>query len=211
MIIQTKTFTPVAGGEDQLNGAIQSTWAASRAQSPASGLGGRNGIQTWSFGSFVNDRSFMPFDTRVLGGATILSATISLYRDDSIDTFANVDTTTIEIIKTTEADPTTLSVNDMQNVTLVSIGSVALSATASGSYSVITISDLTAINPGGYSKLGAVTGRDLSNTAPTGRNEVMWQDHNGANPPTLTLTYQLPQGFVINKLRPRVFAPGLAR
>lgn len=146
-------------------------------------------------GNYGIQRFFMPIDTTTLPlAATVVSAVLKLYREDSNDTFTNTDTTTLELVPETQASNTALANSDYSALTFSSFGSLALSATTNHVYNSITLTDLTKVIAGGHTKIGLLLGRDQGNSAPTGVNQMAFQRRSDANPPTLTVTFTLPGG-----------------
>lgn len=192
VFLNSSTFQVTTGGGRilQLSAA---TWSGAR--DAATGTAGgnesavalRTGASDWSV-----HRTFAPFDTSGLGVDAILTAaTFDFHRSEAFQPFGNADSTSLEVVTTTQASATALVNADFNTVSFVSKGSLALSSTSDAAYNPITITDLTIINKTGVSKLGAILGRDLSNSAPTGNNAI-----GSATTPKLVVTYTLPtSGF----------------
>jgi hypothetical protein len=183
------TFTSAAG-EGWIN-KTATTFAACRGAATGDGAYTAQIVirtQRASASDWPIDRAYFPIDTSSLAGKTIVSAYLKLYRDDSIATMANADTTALHIIVTTEANTSSLATSDFSLVTFTSKGSLNLSSTSNNAYNNITITDLSIINQSGYTKLGVINSLDLNNSAPTADNLFAAQARGGANPPTLVVT-----------------------
>lgn len=204
----SSTFNPSSGWKEGSN-TNDSTGNFSTQHSASTGT--RNdafvGIRSLvSGGTVYICRAFLPFDTSSLTASAIVSASnLQLYRDDSKDlfgnTFTNTDTTTAEIIATTQASGTAYADTDYGLVTFSSKGSLAFSSWSDLAYSTITITTQSLIATTGYTKMAVITGRDLNNSAPTGDNNLWFQNTSDANPPVLTVTYVLgaaSASFLIN-------------
>ena len=106
-------------------------------------------------------RGLLNFNTASL--PFVDSATLKAYTTTWTDDYGDE---TIEIVKSTQVDPVSLVLLDFDNIIFTSISSIAFSDQTSTGYTDFPISDLTAININGVTKLAAITGRDLSDTAP---------------------------------------------
>lgn len=193
MRFDTGTFTP-AGGEQQGRRVNEVTWTAAR-DAATSGANGTT-VETASIidaTTYYNYRAFQPFDTSSLGGSPVTSSSWQGYRDDTLEIggngFMNANTTTAEIVVSTEADPTSYAAADYSRITFASKGSLAFASTSNNAYNIITITDQTIISLTGYTKLCLITGRDLNNSAPTGYNTLSFQNRSQANPPKLVIIY----------------------
>lgn len=148
-------------------------------------------------GHFYIWRSWFPFDTSSLpDNAVVSAATISLFGVNQVDT-ASV-TPTINIVSSTEADPTLLATGDWS-----SLGTTAYSTITYAGFSTVAYNDFSLSAGGiadisltGYSKYGCRSNRDISSTAPsTGANnqEVLAvksaEQAGTTNDPTLAVTY----------------------
>lgn len=166
------------------------TWATCRAAATAENLGagnfsiGNNGTPD----NYMFFRCMTPCDTSSLTAlATVTSGNIEFYRDDSWG-FTDTDSTTIVIVPTTQPDPTTLALADFGKVSYSSKGSLPYASTTNLTYNAIPFSDVSAINKTGYSLLGLISGRDLTNSQATGTNMIGCPNPN----PRYNVTYTLP-------------------
>ena len=203
-------FNP-STGEGVMARQDETTWADARDAATADSVNAQPGIESTYTGDpsryYLCYRAAQPFNTVSLGpGAAVSAVLFEAYRDDSKDIggnpFANQNTTTTELVVSTQSDPGgTLVTADFNNLSFVSKGSQALASTSDAAYSIsITISDTTVVQTSGYTTLYAITGLDLSNTAPgTGatakNNRMFWQDRGEANPAKLTVTYTAGGGL----------------
>lgn len=151
------------------------------------------GIQhsLWS-GTYYIRRPIVLFNTSDLGaGATITSATLSIYCVIDGGT-GNADSDSINIVSSDPASNTSLAVGDHDSFGTTSFGSITI-PTSTSEYKVITLnaSGLAAISKTGITKFGLITGRDISDTAPTGLNQViMYFSERGTDyRPKLTIEY----------------------
>lgn len=185
-------FTALTG-EGFCQTTNEAAWATVRNATSAATVGGNVTIySSFTAGPVYNIiRGFLPFDTSSIpDGDTIVSATLKLYRDDSIGTFYDTDSTSIEIVQSSQADTSSLATGDIDNITFVSGGTLNFSSTSNNTYAEIPLNatGLSYINTAGDTKLAIITGRDLNNSAPTGYNWLSFQDRADANKPTLVVT-----------------------
>lgn len=138
-------------------------------------------------GTYYIGRSFLPFNTSSLPDTdTISSATFSLY----FNSFAGTVADTLEVVQTSQASPTALASGDYNNLAFTSGGSITY-PTATAGYKAITLNatGLTWINKTGWTYLGAISGYDLSNTAPSGYRQGSVDYANGTNAPKLVVEH----------------------
>jgi hypothetical protein len=189
-------------GEGSVNSGDQGSWAT--AKGLTSGTAAADIVlfsSKLSPTSFFILRGFVPFDTSSLpNNAVVTAAVLRLYRDDAINVFSNADSTSVEIVPSTQASNTVLANGDFDAVTFSSKGSINLASTTNNAYNDISLTDLSQVSLTGYTKLALVLGRDLNNSAPTGQNNIAFQDRADANPPILRVTYTVPSGgsFIMN-------------
>lgn len=192
-------FNQNAGG-GSCNNFNAASWSDAR-----SGIGGTTNYSDDAYTlrsdltALFIQRPFFVFDTSTIGSdSTITAAEIRLYRDDALEGFVNTDTCTIHIVPQAQTDPVELgTAGDYTSVSFSSKGSLAFGSTSNGAYNAITITDLTQISKTGYTKLAAITDRDLNNSIPTGTNKIAFQAYGGSNPPVLRVTYTTPGGVRI--------------
>ncbi len=103
-------------------------------------------------------RAFLPVNTNGISG-TITAATVYVYPNSTIlvDGAPNAKWT---IVTTSQASPTTLANADFDNFNITSRGTKALANITTGSFQGIDFSDLTVINPSGYTQCGIVCDSD---------------------------------------------------
>lgn len=193
------TFYLTTNGYGTLAGTPGTSWATIRASTTGSVSANSLAMTTSKDGvTFYLGRFFIPFNTSSIPvGSVINSATISLYRDDAVRAFSNTNTDTLELIPSSQSDPTTLATGDMDNISFSTKGSVSMASTSNGAYFNFTLSDLTQVVAGGYTKLAVVAGRDYSNTAPTGDTFIGCQNAAAANPPKIVVNYTPPSGSAL--------------
>ncbi len=194
-------LNPITNGEGFCQSSNQATWAAARNQ--GSGSSNQDIIEIYSSqtgGPIFNIiRGFLPFNTTAIPqGSIVQSATLQLYRDDTVGAFANNDTTSINLVQTAQVNTSNLAGGDYSLVTFTGGGSVNFASTSNNTYFTITF-NATALGwiiGGGISKLGIITGLDLSNTSPASTNFLGMQSGTGTNKPILTVTYLPPSGIL---------------
>lgn len=191
----TRTYYLATNGYGKITAANGPVWSTIRSATSGTATQNQLYLTTSIDGgtTYYLDRVFLPFDTRELPvGAIINSATISLYRDDSVRFFLNTQSSTLHLIPSTQADATNLVGSDFDNVTFSSKGNVAMSSTSNNTYFDITITDTSIISLRNYSKIALTNERDLNNTAPTGECFIGMQNAVAAHPPKLTINFTLP-------------------
>jgi hypothetical protein len=142
------------------------------------------------------DRAFFPIDTSGIADTdTITDATLTFY----ISTFGAFDTdsTSWEVVQTSQPSTSALTTADFDALTFTSGGSLALSASEGGEYVHITLNSTGKgwISKTDWTKLGVILGRDLTNTAPTGNNssDIYFSEQTGTSQdPYLEVTYTVP-------------------
>lgn len=192
------------------NGKVRTNDLASWDLAKAATVG--RDVETTEFDSRSNNnsgqygiyRGFMVFDTSTVpAGSVLLSGTLRLYWDNQ--SISDADTHSIYVVQSTQSSTSTLSVNDMANVTLTSYGGSKTAASFVAGQNVITLTStgLGYINAGGYTKLAIVTSLDYNNTQPSGINAVNTfktsTDSDDSHKPLLTLTYTIGsnRGYII--------------
>ena len=174
------------------------TWSACRDGTDGTGVTTADASERGCFSDFgveaaskySNIRAFFDFDTSVISTDAISAAVFSISKTTADITNAN--TSSVEVVQTTHALPPVLaSYNDL---TFTSGGTKTI-ATFGAGYNDITL-DATGrgfINKTGTTKIGIITGRDLSNSAPTGMNDIQhfyFADQAGTtNDPKLVVTH----------------------
>jgi RHS repeat-associated protein len=130
---------------------------------------------TWkSSNQYKNRRTFFIFDTSSIpDGSNIVSATFSLYKGGG--TVDNANSTSLELIQTNPASDTALTTSDYDNVVAFTSGATkTLASVTLNAYNDLTVNATgrSWISTTGKTRLGLITGLDLSNTAPTGLNGI---------------------------------------
>src|SRR3990167_9304293 len=128
-----------------------------------------------SAGDYLNYRSFYLFDTSALAdNENITAATFSLA--GSAGATVDTDVTNATVVSSSPASNTALVIGDYDQVGTTSFGTITLAnwVNTDGTYNDITLnsSGITNISKTGISKFGTVSGRDFSNSAPTGDNRI---------------------------------------
>lgn len=197
----TSTFFSNASGDGQVI-ANNATWATVRgATTGTAAAGGTNSgsdaPRSILFSAvYYIGRCFLPFDTSAIpDGDTISSATFSLY----FNSFSGTESTTLEVVQTSQASNTALANGDYDNLTFTSGGSISY-PTATAGYKDITLNatGLSWISKTGYTKLGAITGFDLNNSAPTAIRQGSVDYANGTNAPKLVVEHAAAGGNTTN-------------
>lgn len=189
-LILLTDFNPTTG-EGNVNSGSHTSWANAKADSVGSATANpavyaaRFDASTW----FII-RAFAPFDTSAIPDTDVVTAALfRFYRDDSLDSFANADSTSLIIVPSTQASPTALVNDDLDNISFSNKGSLAFASTSNGAYNDVSITDLTIISKTGYTQLAGIAARDLDNSAPTGTNILVWRNRGSASPPILSVTH----------------------
>ncbi len=133
-------------------------------------------IQAYDYGSGRDiKRGFYPTNTSGIDdGDTIDSASLYLYTG-YWGANGNADTTSIDVVQTSQASTTTLATTDFGSVTFTDGGNKAISTfSGSGAYGAIALNatGLTYITKTGTTKIGCLVALDTDNTAPTGDNKI---------------------------------------
>ena len=138
------------------------------------------------------------FDTSTMGAnTTITAATMSIWFTTG-GSKNNADSISSTIVETAPASNTSLAVGDFSSRIFTDLGSITFAAWTAGQYNdtALNATGLTKISKTGITKLGLTTSIDVSNTAPTGSNQLSdlaFADITGtANDPKLVVTYTLP-------------------
>lgn len=196
--LASATINPGAGEQTgRMNG--EATWTAARDASSSETSAAQTEVGSlFSGGTYYNYRAFLPFVTSTLGtGAVVTASEVQIYRDDSLEFggngFTNTNTTSVEIVVTTQASTSSYDSGDYDNLTFSSKGSLNFASTSNNAYNTITISDQSIIQVAGDTKLALITGRDLNNSAPTGDNTLAFQKRDASNPSKLVITYTPPE------------------
>lgn len=181
-------------GEGRVTQDAAASWATARGSASGTATDALVGVRAGNnpSGSFYCTRAFFPIDTSSIPDtATVTTAVLKLYRDDTIAAFANGGTTTLHIVTQTQASNTALATSDFSAVSFVSKGSLAMASTSNNTYNTITITDLSIISLTGHTKLAVINSLDLNNSAPGANtdNLIYFQSRTGTNKPTLTVTY----------------------
>lgn len=185
----TASFNPNSGGG--FRGTTNPTWATARGAT--SGVDGSADHQILSVGGYYLRRSFLNFDLSSLAGMIITGWRLKLAREDAVISFGNDNSTTLEVVPSSQVDPTSLVANDFDNVSFVSKGSIPLASTVNNTYFTITGADLAMIVPGGFTQFALITGKDLANVAPTGTGgQIGISNYLAARPPVLEVDYIPP-------------------
>lgn len=151
----------------------------------------------YSANSWGVSRVFHPIDTSSIPDDNIITAaTFYGYRDDTVVALSNTDLTSLDLVQSTQASDTALVVADFDALGTDVAGSVAFSATTDHTYFTIVLNATgrSWISKTGYTKLAIRVARDTANSAPTGVNEIGYQNRSGAYPPCLEVTYSSASG-----------------
>lgn len=172
MLVQGLTADVYVGSGD---GRIEAsgTWATIRAAASGTAYNGATGGFDIACMVGYIDRTYWPADTSSLGGNVVpTAASLFIYGDDGAG--VNADSTTAEVVQASQASTSTLVNGDYSAITFVSGGSKTFASWNGSGYNEITFNatGLGFINGAGFTKLAVITGRDLSNTVPTGNNWV---------------------------------------
>ncbi len=118
---------------------------------------------------YTIDRDFHPFDTSSLPNLSISSAFVRYVGTADAN---DADGVSLHVVESTQASVNTLATSDWTLIGSVSFGSIAKASwNQSGNNDVnLNASGIAKIIAGGDTKLGAITDRDLNNSAPTGVN-----------------------------------------
>ena len=176
-------------------------------------------------------RGYMTFDTSVLGTqAQVINATLSLYTGQDQPASTGLGSgDSMHVVASTQASNSDLVVADFPAVGSTSFGAKALNTWTPSGFSIpggyndlaLNSSGLAAVSLTGITKLALRMGWDLNNSftgtwASTTESGTVWTSADSgtgtAEDPKLVVTYEVPSRLVPpNRLRPRAFAPGLAR
>lgn len=163
-----------ANGTNNWANVRESTSGGAAEYNVASNANHQLGQCTVSGGNYYMTRAYFPSDTSGLtSGATISAASFNVYFDAF--TMYNGDSSSLNIIQTSQASSSALADTDFDNVTLSAGGATALaSISTTTGYKVLTIdaTGLTFFNKTGYSLIGVANSRDVSNNAPAGLNQL---------------------------------------
>lgn len=190
------SFTSIAAGDGNVFFDSGTTWALTHDATNGNGAvanGTAANIYGAQFGAnnYGVGRIFIPFDTSSLTGtASAASGSVQF----SINTDLVGASSTIHVVKTTQALATGLGTTDFQQIGTLSGGSVAVSGT--GTFTIaLNSTGLGWINNIGTSFIGLREDHDLRNTTPTTDNRfaIVMAD-NASLKPTLTLTTVLAVG-----------------
>jgi len=141
-------------------------------------------------GSGVNlQRTFLPFDTSSIPDTdTVSAAELRIYRDDSIG--GAWSGSGLEVVLTTEADPTSLVAGDWDTIIIASYSSKLRSAFTDDAYTAMVISTpASVVSKTGYTKLAVIDTQDLNNNGPGAGAGGYWQMSAYANPEVLRVTH----------------------
>lgn len=111
-------------------------------------------------------RSFFPTDTSAIADGDTISAASFFYTYDS--NIGNVDSTTYEIVQTSQASTSSLTTADYDALTFTSGGSGAF--TTGTNEITLNATGLSWISKTGVTKIGGINSYDLSDTSPTGKD-----------------------------------------
>lgn len=178
------TTTGLAG---EVNSGASATYSVVRA-------GNNLGTSTGPFYNYFDgsnyslDRLFTTWDTSSL----TTSATITSAFERIVGTggTTNGDTCTLILVTHTTASNTVLATSDWSNIGNTTLGSVTFAGFATGGNNDITLNGtgLAAISKTTYTKIGARSDKDISNTAPSVDNHITFNAAIGY----LSVTYTLP-------------------
>lgn len=195
MLAMGTTDTIYTGSGD---GRIEAsgTWATIHAAATGTAYnGGTGGFDCASMVAYI-DRLYFPTDTSSIDDLAVVSAaSFFVYGDDGAG--VDTDTTSAELVQTSQASTSTLVDADYDNLTFASGGTKTFASWNGAGYNEIAL-DATGrswISLSGYTMLGMITGRDLSNTVPTGNNwvSVSYSEKTGSSKdPYMSITYTIP-------------------
>lgn len=209
------TAYPAAGSVEPVDGrairgSVDETFTTIRNGAGNSSADG-NAIE--NYGSLTatttsNQYSFMfrcifCFDTSSIGGgATINSATLSLFGTDKSN---GLGSPTLDIVSSTPASTSTLASSDYGNLGTTVFSDIAYASFSTSAYNDFSLnaSGLSNISKTSISKFGTRTGWDTDNSfggswssgAVTKLTGYMADQTGTSNDPKLTVTYTLPGGF----------------
>lgn len=199
----TLTANPVAGANSPCDGDMEATsratWSAAQTAATADTVNvtlsntfvlkaSKNSAVDWTV-----RRSVYNFDTSSLtSAATISSAVFSIAGQGSAP--SNTDSTTIDVVQATPSATNDIATSDFPNVGTTVYATMNSSSwvATSGVFNDFTLSasGRSNISKTGVSSFGLRLGRDTTNTAPTGANDLAsFYADNGSNLPKLVVTY----------------------
>jgi hypothetical protein len=165
----TTTFTAntTGSGRVYVGGSV---WATIHAETT-----GTTGANTYncgvglSGGTYQLNRSFLNFNTAALAGSKIISAFIRTYAEGGmLDTY----TDTIDIVGSTQTDPTSIAAGDFDNLDTTVYSSIAVASldVVAGHTNDFTLdaAGLLLLNKTGYTQFAMRTEKDRANSTPVG-------------------------------------------
>ena len=127
-------------------------------------------------GSSVYDiyRDYFSFDTSVIGTDTVDSAVYSFYENTSSQAISNADSSSLELVESTQANANDVVVGDYSKTGVTSYSSLALASVNTNQYNAMTLNGAgeSFINKTGVTMFAMRNSRDMDDLAPTGRNSV---------------------------------------
>lgn len=193
-LVDTDYFA--GAGDGYISGPPNATWATTRDAADGDAIAyttspmfSRAAI---TGGTYKVTRGFLPTDTGgIVDTDNIDAAVLKLFGDGTAT--GNVDATTVNVIQTSQVQTDSLVLADYNNVTFTDGGSMNLADWNTTAYNSITLNatGLTYISKTGFTTIGALIGRDLNNSAPTGENIAEYYSSERAlttEDPKLTVT-----------------------
>ena len=196
ILMATDTFNPHATGRGRIRNSSGVSFADSHNDTEGDVISDAGFIYTQT-ASWIINRSFFPFDTSsIIDTTTVTSAFIRLISEGIAK--ADADTTSIEIVSSTQADNTNLVIGDYDQVGTTSFGSKTIAdwndTNLAENDFTLNASGLANISLTGYSPFAGTTELDRSNTAPSaGANTVQFT----ISTVVLSVTYTLGGAQVV--------------
>jgi hypothetical protein len=174
----TDTYYSIDTGDGYLQNDSVVSWNTAWSSGAATATGTKLYIVSSKLGgTWRIMRSEIPFDTSALPDTdTITSAVLSLYQDGN-QRF-NVDVTTADIVKTTQASTAEVGFEDYGYFGTDVAAELALVSWATSTYNDFTLNatGIGWISKTGNTLLGVRNSRDTDNSAPTGNNNIVAYD-----------------------------------
>lgn len=164
----TVQFYPhTSDGFIEANNATYSTAQTASSGSVITGATIQFGQQKHSTSGYFVWRGFFSFDTSSIPvGATIDSAILKIYGTLKLDSGSV--TPAAVVVSNSQASDTALVGDDFDQLGTTSFSTITYASYSTAGYNEFTLnaSGLAQINPGGYSKFGLRTDKDIAGTAP---------------------------------------------
>lgn len=202
----TSTFT-VGTGDCSIDGT-NATWDtihdATSGNSPSCADATNIVLSNYTGSIYRIDRAVLPFNTSAISsGDTVSSSSVSIY----VNSKSDADTSGIDVVETSQSDHTTLSTGDFDQVGSINNPTQLATRKTISSFSTSAFNPITLNSTGdgkikksgesstcgssltGWTCLGLREGRDADDSAPTGSNNLVFQDLAGANDPYLVVEH----------------------